>query len=123
MKKLFAIPIENGRLCSHFGRCESFAIVETEEGKVIGEKFVNPPVHEPGSYPRFLASLGVSTIISGGMGMNAQHLFFQNNIEVCMGVNSDTPIKLVENYLNNLLVTGENLCDSGHLGNGHNHHH
>ena len=34
------------------------------------------------------------------------------NIEVYMGVNSDSPSKLVENYMNNQLSTGENLCDS-----------
>jgi predicted Fe-Mo cluster-binding NifX family protein len=119
MKKHFAIPTIGGQLCPHFGRCDSFAIVETEDNKVINETFVNPPVHEPGSYPRFLASQGVSVIIAGGMGMNAQQLFIQNNIEVCMGVNSDSPTKLVEEYLSAKLTTGENLCDGG----DHHHHH
>jgi predicted Fe-Mo cluster-binding NifX family protein len=62
-------------------------------------------------YPQFLAEKGVSVIISGGMGQKAQQLFQQNNIEVCMGVNAESPSKLVEQYLNNQLQTGENLCD------------
>lgn len=123
MKKLFAVPTINGKLCAHFGRCENFAIIETENNNIINERYLNPPVHEPGSFPRFLASQGVSTIISGGMGMNAQQLFLQNNIEVCMGVNSDSPTKLVEYYLNNQLATGENLCDGGeHHHSGGCHH-
>jgi predicted Fe-Mo cluster-binding NifX family protein len=111
MKKLFAVPTENGKLCAHFGHCDKFAIVETEDNKVIKEEFLTPPVHQPGVYPQFLAEQGVSVIISGGMGQKAQHLFTQNNIEVCMGVNAESPSKLVKQYLNNQLQTGENLCD------------
>jgi ATP-binding protein involved in chromosome partitioning len=111
MTKLFAVPTENGKLCAHFGHCEKFAIVEAEDKKIIKEDYVTPPVHEPGVYPEFLAQQNVSVIISGGMGQKAQQLFAQNNIEVCMGVDSESPSKLVEQYLNNQLQTGENLCD------------
>ncbi len=111
MKKLFAIPTVNGKLCQHFGHCEKFAIIETKDQKVINETLIFPPVHQPGVYPQFLAQQGVSTIISGGMGQRAQDLFSQNNIEVCVGVDTDSPQKLVEKYLSNQLKTGQNLCD------------
>jgi len=123
MKKMFAIPTIGGKLCAHFGRCENFAIIETENNTIINQNFVDPPVHEPGSFPRFLASKGVSTSIAGGMGVTAQQLFSQNNIEVCMGVNSDSPAELVKNYLNSQLKTGENLCDSDHHGAEHSCNH
>jgi hypothetical protein len=45
------------------------------------------------------------------MGFKAQDLFTQNNIEVCIGVSSDSPQYLVEQYLKDQLKTGENLCD------------
>jgi predicted Fe-Mo cluster-binding NifX family protein len=106
-----AVATENGRLCAHFGHCEKFAIVETEDNVVLKEEYRTPPVHQPGVYPQFLADLGVSVIISGGMGEKAQQLFAQNNIEVCMGVNAESPSQLVGQYLNNQLQTGENLCD------------
>ncbi len=111
MKKLFAIPTESGKLCAHFGHCEKFAVVETEENKVIGVKFLTPPVHQPGVYPKFLADNGVSVIISGGMGMKAQDLFAQNNIEVCMDVDAESPELLVQQYLDGKLSGGENKCD------------
>ena len=111
MKKLFAIPTIDGKLCAHFGHCENFAIIETEDQKIISEAFVSPPVHQPGVYPRFLAENGVSTIISGGMGQKAIQLFTQNNIEVCMGVDSELPRQLVEQYMKGQLQTGQNLCD------------
>jgi len=111
MKKVFAIPMENGRLCAHFGHCQKFAIVETKDNKIIKEEFIDPPAHEPGVYPQFLAQQGVHIIISGGMGQRALDLFAQNNIKVCMGVNAETPSKLVELFLGDQLKTGENLCD------------
>ena len=111
MEKLFAVPTIGGKLCQHFGHCEKFAIVEIRDDKVIGEEFITPPVHQPGVYPRFLADNGVEVIISGGMGQRAQDLFTQNNIEVCVGVNSDSPQQLVIQYLEDQLETGQNLCD------------
>ena len=111
MKKLFAVPTVDGKLCQHFGHCEKFAIVEIQDNKVVGEEYLNPPSHQPGVYPKFLADHGVKVIISGGMGQRAQDLFTQNSIEVCVGVNSDLPQQLVKQYLEDQLETGQNLCD------------
>ena len=111
MKIKFAIPTLNGQLTAHFGHCEKFAVVEVENNKIINENILTPPVHQPGVYPKFLADQGVKVIIAGGMGQQAQNLFAQNNIEVKMGVLNGSPKQLVENYLNNNLQTGENLCD------------
>jgi predicted Fe-Mo cluster-binding NifX family protein len=106
----FAIPMLNGQITAHFGHCEKFAIVETNNNHVISEEMVTPPVHQPGVYPKFLADQGVEVIIAGGMGQQAQNLFAQNNIEVFMGVASGNARELVVNYLNNQLITGDNLC-------------
>ncbi len=111
MKLKFAIPTLNQELTAHFGHCEKFAIVDVENSKVINETFITPPVHQPGVYPKFLADNGVNVIIAGGMGQKAQDLFAENNIKVCMGVQSGSPKKLVEDYLTNNLATGTNLCD------------
>lgn len=107
----FAIPTLNEKLTAHFGHCEKFAILETDGDKITNEKFVTPPVHQPGVYPKFLADMGVKVIIAGGMGQKAQDLFKQNNIETHIGVANKAPSTLVLNYLNNQLKTGQNLCD------------
>ncbi|MCD6355626.1 MAG: ATPase [Prolixibacteraceae bacterium] len=106
----FAIPMFNGQITAHFGHCEKFAIVQTNDGQVINEQMVTPPVHQPGVYPRFLAEQDVQVIIAGGMGQQAQNLFVQNNIEVKLGVTGGTAKELVENYLADQLNTGDNLC-------------
>ena len=53
MKKLFAVPTVDGKLCLHFGHCEKFAIVEIQDDKVVREEYITPPVHQPGVYPKF----------------------------------------------------------------------
>ena len=111
MKKLFAVPTVDGKLCQHFGHCEKFAIVEIQDGKVVGEEFITPPVHQPGVYPKFLADHGVKVIISGGMGQRAVSLFDQVGISVIVGAPSLEPEELVKNYLEDKLVTGGNVCD------------
>jgi predicted Fe-Mo cluster-binding NifX family protein len=111
MKKLFAVPTTNGELTLHFGHCEKFAIVETEDNKIIKEEFVVPPIHQPGVYPKYLADRGVHVIIAGGMGQKAQELFALNNIEVFVGIETDSPQKLVQHYLDENLQGGDNLCD------------
>ena len=64
MKKLFAVPTVDGKLCQHFGHCEKFAIVEAHDDRVVREEYITPPVHQPGVYPKLLADNGVKVIIA-----------------------------------------------------------
>lgn len=107
----FAVPTVGNELTAHFGHCEKFAVIDTENNTVMKEEYVTPPVHQPGVYPRFLAGLGVDVIIAGGMGQKARDLFADNNIKVCVGVESGKPKDLVVNYLKDALESGSNLCD------------
>jgi predicted Fe-Mo cluster-binding NifX family protein len=131
MKRLIAVPVEDGKACAHFGRCEAFAIVEvashyvegqaTASQSVVGQSELTPPAHQPGAYPRFLAEAGVTVVIAGGMGGKARDLFRENNIAVHTGVGLDDPRHLVEQFLRNELKTGDNLCSHGE-GDAHGHH-
>lgn len=106
-----AIPLANGRLCTHFGHCEAFGIYDVMNNSIVEERIFNPPPHEPGLYPRLLGEMKVNVIISGGMGMNAQNLFANNNIAVVTGAQSDLPKNIINSYLNGTLKCGANLCD------------
>ncbi len=111
MKQLFAIPLENGRLCSHFGHCQQFSIIEVENNAIVGETLVTPPPHEPGLLPGWLAERGVTDVIAGGMGQRALNLFAAQNIKVNVGAQHKDPKELVTDWLQNSLVTGSNACD------------
>ncbi|RJR51069.1 MAG: chromosome partitioning protein ParA [Desulfobacteraceae bacterium] len=110
-KIIFAVPLAEGKLCSHFGHCEQFALLETESGRIKGKVMHTPPPHEPGVLPKWLHDLGAQVIIAGGMGSKAQQLFSENGIKVITGAPMDPPEALVTQYLSGLLVTGANVCD------------
>ena len=110
-KSIFAVPVAGGKLCAHFGHCDQFAFIETENGEIKGTSMHTPPPHEPGVLPRWLHEQGVHIILAGGMGARAQGLFIQNGIKVITGVPVDSPESLVKQYLSDSLVTGDNLCD------------
>jgi Mrp family chromosome partitioning ATPase/predicted Fe-Mo cluster-binding NifX family protein len=110
-KVIVAVPLAGGRLCSHFGHCEQFALVETENGKVIGKTLHTPPPHEPGVLPNWLHEMGANIVIAGGMGSRAQQLFGERGIRVVTGAAGDAPEALVEQFLADRLITGANVCD------------
>ena len=107
-----AIPLADGRLCMHFGHCEQFALVETDEqNNVVNQTLLTPPAHAPGVLPAWLHEQGADTIIAGGMGSRAQQLFAKNDIAVVVGAPAETPEQLVSAHLNGTLEAGQNVCD------------
>lgn len=111
MKKKIAVPLENGKLCAHFGHCEQFAIIDTNENIITDELLVTPPPHEPGLLPAWLAEKGVTDVISGGMGQRAIHLFNREKINVFVGAPIKDPKELASDLLTNTLEAGANYCD------------
>jgi predicted Fe-Mo cluster-binding NifX family protein len=107
----FAIPLAEGVLCAHFGHCQKFAIIEAEDGQIKDKELHTPPPHEPGVLPNWLAELGVSVVIAGGMGRRALGLFSEKGIQVTVGAPSYPPEALVEQYLKGTLIAGQNICD------------
>ena len=106
-----AIPVAGGKLCSHFGHCDQFALIEAENGEIKGKSMHTPPPHEPGVLPKWLHEQGANIVIAGGMGNRAQRHFGQHGIKVVTGAPMDSPESLVNQYLSDCLVTGENICD------------
>ena len=108
-----AIPVANGKLCLHFGHCQQFAMVDVdpEAKKVLGVEFLNPPPHEPGVFPKWVAEQGATLVISGGMGARAQSLFTDQGVNVLVGAQSATPEEVAQAYLDGSLSTGANICD------------
>jgi len=109
--KKIAIPVEGGQMCAHFGHCEHFAIFSIEDGKIVKEELLVPPVHQPGVYPAWLGGIGVTDIIAGGIGQRVIDLFNNQHVNVYAGASLTEPVELVNNLLNGTLVAGQNLCD------------
>lgn len=109
--KVLVVPVSEGKLSAHFGHCEQFAFIETQNGKIMETEMRNPPSHEPGALPMWLYEQGADIAIVGGMGESAQQLLREKGIEVIIGAPMDSPESLANQYLLNTLVTGENVCD------------
>ena len=115
------IPTSEGRLCGHFGHCDSFTFAEinpeTREILSIEERIPEEGISCQSA--AWISEQGVSKVLAGGMGGRPLLMFAQNGVEVVAGC-PELPIKeLLESYLSNELITGENACG----GEGHDHHH
>jgi predicted Fe-Mo cluster-binding NifX family protein len=119
MNKRIAIPLENGVLCAHFGHCEEFAIVDVENNLITGISKVIPPEHVPGLYPKWVAQLGVTDVIVGGMGQKAVDLFNEQNINAFIGAPVDKPEVLVKDFIDGKLEVRGEVCNH----DGHHHQH
>lgn len=108
-----AVPTVAGKLCMHFGHCETFVIVkiDDQDNAITGKEELVPPPHKPGLLPEWLHEKGVNVIIAGGMGMRAQQLFEQFGIQVVIGAPVDHPQTVIQCWLKGELVTGGNVCD------------
>ncbi len=72
---IIAVPLEDGKLCPHFGHCAKFALIQTDDKNAItARRDIDAPPHEPGLLPNWLHERGVNLILCGGMGPRALEL-------------------------------------------------
>ena len=121
-----AIPTENGKLCSHFGHCESFTFadvdMQTKEIKNIENKIPEEGISCQSA--SWISEQGVNVILAGGMGARPLGIFAQNGVKVIAGC-PELPVEdVIKEYMNSTLTTGENSCGGEHSHcHGHGHHH
>ena len=115
------IPTSDGKLCGHFGHCDSFTFAEinpeTKEILTIEKKIPEEGISCQSA--SWISEQGVSKDLAGGMGNRPLMKFAQNGVEVIAGC-PELPVKeVIEKYLSDTLETGENAC----AGEGHDHQH
>lgn len=124
-----AIPTTAGKLCAHFGHCETFTFVEINPTtKEILE--ISTGIPEEGitcQSANWIAAKGVNVVLAGGMGGRPKSLFDQNGVLVVPGCPELEIEELVKQYMDKSLVGGKNSCghDPNHTchgGHGHQHH-
>ena len=119
------IPTSEGKLCGHFGHCDSFTFAEInpETKEIIS---IEERVPEEGiscQSASWISEQGVSKVLAGGMGGRPMMMFAQNGVEVVTGC-SELPVKeVLEKYMTNSLETGENSCGGEGHDHSHCHHH
>jgi len=116
---LIAIPANDSILSQHFGRCENYHFfdVDPDAGKILDEKIMIPPAHQPGVLPAWISQMGADLVMTGGMGPRAIQLFEAGGVKVLLGAPSIEVRKVLEAYLDGSLELGGSACD--HDGPSH----
>jgi len=111
----------SGEVSGHFGHTPFFVVAELAEGRVMNSRCVASPGHGEGcSMPGFVYSLGVSSVIVGGIGPGAVNGLARCGIEVIAGAAGNAGDAL-QSYAAGTLESGEPGC-GGHGGHGHGGH-
>ncbi|MBN2381812.1 P-loop NTPase [bacterium] len=108
-----AIPVSGQKLSAHFGHCDEFFLADIDQSTrtIKQTQSLTSPPHQPGLLPPWLGEHGVKVIIAGGMGSRAKELFAEAGIQVITGAPDESPERIINDYLNEKLVLGENVCD------------
>jgi len=110
-----AVPSSGKRICEHFGHCENFNIFEARDGRIVSEASVPNPGHRPGFLPNFLADMGVTVIVAGGMGGGAVTIFEERGVQVVAGASGDARNAVERFLLGELKSTGA-VCQGHAMG-------
>ena len=109
---LIAIATDAENVSSHFGRCQTYTLVDIEDGNVKEKNIVGNPGHSPGAIPQFLNEKGAKRIVCGGMGPRAMELFKQYSIEMQTGVEGRVE-DVIQKLAQGTLTGGASPCTPG----------
>ena len=112
------------QMSPHFGRCDSYAILTIQNGKVESVESLSNSTHTDCSSPvQALAKRGVQLMLVGGMGMRPYMSFKEQGIAVNSGF-AGTVAEALESYLKNETtpMTEDTLCGC-HEEGSHSHLH
>ncbi len=120
------IPASEGKLCSHFGKCDYFAFfdVDLEKKEILKAEEKIPEEGISCQSASWLASKGANIVLAGGMGLRPQSILEQYGVKVVLGCPEIELQEVVQNYLNDSLILTENSCghDEHHHCHGEHHH-
>lgn len=119
------IPTSEGKLCSHFGHCDSFTIAEIDENTKeilsIEEKIPEDGISCHSAM--WIGEQGVKLVLAGGMGARPLMMFAQAGIKVIPGCPELEIKELLTKFMANSLTTGENACGGEEHDHSHCHNH
>lgn len=110
MIKKVALPVLNGKLSEHFGHARLFQFFEIEDNLIINSQAKEPPPHEEGALPRWLAAEKVTDLLVGGIGPKAIEILYADGINVYVNVEVDTADNIALDFIKGNLKFGQNYC-------------
>jgi predicted Fe-Mo cluster-binding NifX family protein len=107
-----AIATDGDYVSPHFGRCQTYTLVDIADGVMKSKKEVNNPGHEPGVIPQYLYNQGAKGIVCGGMGGRAIGFFEELGMEIQTGVTGKIDT-VIDALVNGTLAGGKSACTPG----------
>lgn len=123
-----AVTYEHGDVYQHFGHSSQFKLYDVEDGRLVEARIVDTDGQGHGALASFLTSLGVTTVIAGGIGDGARKALADASIQLYGGV-SGSADEAVKALLAGTLVfdpnpsCGHHGREGGHHGHHEGHHH
>jgi len=107
----------------HFGHTPFFVVAKLAGNAIVSSRIVPSPGHGQGcSMPGFVAQLGVSAVLVGGIGAGAVNGLGAHGIEVVAGATGNAGAALAA-FANGTLITSEPGCHGGNHDHGCGHQH
>lgn len=112
-----AVTYENGQIFQHFGHTECFKVYNVEDGRVAASQLVDTEGQGHGALAGMLRTLGVDTLICGGIGGGARSALDAAGIRLFGGVSGSADEAVDALLQGKLAYDPEVRCN--HHGEGH----
>ena len=112
-----AVTYAGGVIFQHFGHTAQFKIYNVEDGNIVSEQVIDTNGSGHGALAGLLSSLGVDTLICGGIGGGAQMALAEAGIRVFGGIAGEADAAV------EALLAGELEYNPNVRCSHHDHHH
>lgn len=109
-----AVTYENGEVFQHFGHTQQFKVYDVADGKVLAQRVVSTNGSGHGALATLLGSLGVDTLICGGIGGGAQVALGQAGIKLYAGITGSADEAVSALLCGTLPQNDQANCDHHH---------
>lgn len=112
-----AVTYAGGVIFQHFGHTAQFKIYNVEDGNIVSEQVIDANGSGHGALAGLLSSLGVDTLICGGIGGGAQMALAEAGIRLFGGIAGEADAAV------EALLAGELEYNPNVRCSHHDHHH
>lgn len=112
-----AVTYAGGVIFQHFGHTAQFKIYNVEDGNIVSEQVIDTNGSGHGALAGLLSSLGVDTLICGGIGSGAQMALAEAGIRLFGGIAGEADAAV------EALLAGELEYNPNVRCSHHDHHH
>jgi len=107
--KRIAIPILDSKLSEYFGKCSHYEIFDISNDAILKSQLELPDIHHVSQLPAWASKKGITDIITYKIDRKIIMLFNKYKINLYVGIDIDSPDKLLEEFLNEHLISNQKI--------------